>query len=206
MSKIVKSAEKSKSKKENPKYNSDETVSAEEIGLSLTSPDVNMPPTANSETKVKSDDYSKGKQIISISSDSEYENAEQKNDNALMWKLRPSKKCSKYLPKEVQVKHEVDWLQKRQAPLKSISLNDLEFFEENMSSMEVCFYLGGNEHSSGCMSSGTNCMAKHSSNIPNPSILIPSFIPGQKPLSAEEVPKQWVSLRPRLVQDTLSKL
>ena len=75
-----------------------------------------------------------------------------------------------------------------------------------MSSTEPCFYLGGNERSSGSLSYGANYMAKHSSNIPNPSKLIPSFIPGQKPLSAEEVPKQGMSLRPRLVQDRLSKL
>ena len=56
------------------------------------------------------------------------------------------------------------------------------------------------------MTSGTNYMAKHSSNIPNPSKPIPTFIPGLKPLSAEEVPKQGMSLRPKLVQGTVSKL
>ena len=61
----------------------------------------------NSENKAKSDDYSKGKDIVSISSDSEYENAEQKIDNALLWKLTPPKKCSKYLPEEELEKHEV---------------------------------------------------------------------------------------------------
>ena len=71
--------------------------------------------------------------------------------------------------------------------------------------MEPCFYLEGNERSSGRTSSGTNYMAKHSSNISNynPSKPILSFILGLKTLSAEEVSKQGMSLRPRLVQDTL---
>ena len=116
-----------------------------------------------------------------------------------MWKLRPPKKCSKYLPEKVLEKHEVGWLQKRQVPFKSISSNDLESFDENMSSTEPCFYLGGNERSYGRMSAGTSYMAKHSSNISNPSKPIPSFISGLKTLSAEEVPKQGMSLRPRLV-------
>ena len=47
-----------------------------------------MPITANSEAKVKSDDYSKGKDIISISSDSEDENAEQKLDNAFCEEIK----------------------------------------------------------------------------------------------------------------------
>ena len=110
------------------------------------------------------------------------------------------------LPEEVLAKHEVGWLQKRQAPFKSISSNDLESFVENMSSTEPCFYLGGNKRSSGYMSTGSNYMAKHSSNVPNPSKPIPSVILGQKTLSAEEVPKQGMLLRPRLVQDTLNKL
>ena len=73
------------------------------------------------EAKVKSDDSSKGKEIISISSDSEDENAEQNFQKALVWKLRLPNKCSKYIPEEVQAKHEMGWLQKHQAPFKSIS-------------------------------------------------------------------------------------
>ena len=65
------------------------------------------PQIANSENKAKSDDYSKGKDIISISSDSENESAEQKIDGALLWKSRPPKKCSKDLPEEVREKHEI---------------------------------------------------------------------------------------------------
>ena len=132
-----------------------------------------IPQNANSETRAKSDDYGKRKEIINISSDSEYENAEQKIENALLWKLRPPKKCS--------------------------SSNNLESFDENMSSTKPCFFIQGNERSSGYMSSGKNYMAKHSSNIPNPSKPIPSFIPGQKPVSADEAPKQGMSLLPRLV-------
>ena len=67
------------------------------------------------------------------------------------------------------------------------------------------FYQGGNERASGFMSSGTNYMVKHSSNISNPSKPIPSLSSGLKTLFAKEVPKQGMSLRPRLVQDTLSK-
>ena len=69
--------------------------------------------------------------------DSEYENAEQKIDNALLWKLRLPKKCSKYLPEEVRAKHKVG------------CRNDLESFDENMLSIEPCFCRGGNERSSG---------------------------------------------------------
>ena len=71
-----------------------------------------------------------------------------------MWKSRPPKKCSKYLPEEVLEKHEIGWLQKRQAPFKSTPSNDLESFDENMSSTEPCFYQGGNERASEFMSSG----------------------------------------------------
>ena len=60
---IVKSAEQSKLKRENPKNDCDETVSAEEISLNPTSLDVNIPQIANSETKAKSDDYSEGKKL-----------------------------------------------------------------------------------------------------------------------------------------------
>ena len=57
-----------------------------------------------------------------------------------MRKSKPPKKCSKYLPEEVLEKHEIGWLQKRQAPFKSTPSNALESFDENMSSMEPCFF------------------------------------------------------------------
>ena len=90
----------------------------------------------------KSDYYSKGQEIISTSSDSEHENTEQKIDNALLWKSRPPKKCSKYLPEEVLEKHQVGCLQKRQVPFKSTPSNNLESFDENMPSTEPCFLSG----------------------------------------------------------------
>ena len=67
------------SKKEKPTYDSDETVSAEEVELNLTSPEIISTQIAKLENKAKpkSDDFSKWKDIISISSDSEHENAEQ---------------------------------------------------------------------------------------------------------------------------------
>ena len=68
------------------------------------------------------------------------------------------------------------------------------------------FYQGGNERTSGFMSSGTNYMAKHSSNIYSPSKPISSSSSGLKTSLAKEVPRQGMSLRPRMVQDTLSKL
>ena len=135
------------------------------LSLNLSSPEVISPQIASSEKKAKSNDYSKGKDFISSSSDSEHENAEQKIDNALLWKSKLPKKCSKYLPEEVLEKHEIGWLQKRQAPFKSTPSNALESFDENMSSTEPCFFQGGNERTSEFMSSGTNYMAKHSSNI-----------------------------------------
>ena len=133
-------------------YDCDETVSAEEVDLNLANPmliSTQIGPSENkTKPKSKSDDYSKAQEIISISSDSEQENAEQKIDNALLWKSRPPKKCSKYLPEEVLEKHEIGWLQKRQAPFKSTPSNALESFDENMSSTEPCFLQGGNERTS----------------------------------------------------------
>ena len=129
-----------------------------------------------------------------------------KNGNALLWKSRPPKKCSKYLPEEVLEKHEIGWLQKRQAPFKSTPSNALESFDENMLSTEPCFLQGGNERTSECMSSGTNYMAKHSSNIYSPSKPISSSSSGLKTSLAKAVPSQGMSLRPRMVQVTLSKL
>ena len=118
----------------------------------------------------------------SISSDSEPENAEQKTEKALLWKSRPPKKCSKYIPEEVLEKHEIGWLSKRQAPFKNTPINALESFEENMSSTEPCFSQGGNERTSVAMSFGTNYIAKHSSNIYSPSKTISSSISGLKNL------------------------
>ena len=158
------------SKKEEPVYDSDETVSAEEVDLNLANPILILTQIANLENKAKHnfdnfDDYSEGKEIISISSGSEHENAEQKINNALLWKSRPPKKCSKYLPEEVLEKHEIGWLQKRQAPFKSTPANALESFDENMSSMEPCFFQGGNEPISEFMLSRMKYKAIHSSNV-----------------------------------------
>ena len=139
-------------------------VSAEVVDFA--NPMTQIDPSENKiEIKSKSDDYSKAQEVISISSDSEPENAEQKPEKALLWKSRPPKKCSKYIPEEVLEKHEIGWLSKRQAPFKNTPINALESFEENMSSTEPCFSQGGNERTSVAMSSGTNYIAKHSSNI-----------------------------------------
>ena len=85
------------------------------------------------------------------------------------------------------------------------SSRDLESLDENMSFTEPCFYQRGNERAFWFMSSGTNYMAKHSSKISNPSKPIPSLSSGLKTLFAKEVPKQGMSLHPRLVHGTLSK-
>ena len=55
------------------------------------------------------------------------------------------------------------------------------------------------------LSSGTNYIAKHSSNIYNPSKTISSSYYGPTSL-AKEVSNEGMSLRPRMVKDTLSKL
>ena len=123
-----------------------------------------------------------------------------------MWKSRPPKKCSKYIPEEVPVKYEIGWLSKCQAPFKSIPTNALESLVENMSSTEPCSSQGGNERTPAAMSSDTNYIAKHSSNIYSPSKSISSSIVGVKTSFAKEVPSQGMSLRPIMVQDTLSKL
>ena len=92
--KVVTKAE-AESKKEEAKYDSDETVSAAELDLNVSN---SMTQIDHSESKtestIKIDDYSKLQEVISISSDSETENAEQKIGKALLWKSRPSKKCS----------------------------------------------------------------------------------------------------------------
>ena len=75
-----------------------------------------------------------------------------------------------------------------------------------MSSMEPCFSQGGNERNPVAMSSDTNYIAKHSSNIYSPSKIISSSISGPNTSFSKEVPSQGMSLRPRMVQDTLSKL
>ena len=142
------------------------------------------------EIKSKSDDYSKAQEVISISSDSEPKNAEQKTEKALLWKSRPPKKCSKYIPEEVLEKHEIGWLSKRQAPFKNTPINALVSFEENLSSTEPCFSQGGNERTSVAMTSGTNCIAKHSSKIYSPSKTISSSISGLHTSIAKEVPSQ----------------
>ena len=79
---FVKTAEV-ESKKEEPAYDSDVTVSAEEVDLNLANPILISTQIVNSEYKAnpKSDYYSKGQEIIRISSDSEHENIEQKIDS-----------------------------------------------------------------------------------------------------------------------------
>ena len=149
--------------------------------------------------------YSKVQEVISISSDSEQENAEQKIKKALLWKSRPPKKCNKYIPDEVPVKKEIGWLSRRQAPSKSFPANVLESLVENMSSTEPCYSQGGNEQMPVALSSDMNYIAKHSSNTYNPSTTISSSYYGPTSL-AKEVPNEGMSLRPRMVQDTLSKL
>ena len=87
-------------------YDCDETVSAEEVDLNLANPmliSTQIGPSENkTKPKSKSDDYSKAQEIISISSNSEQENAEQKIDNGLLWKSRPPKKCSKSFQKKYE--------------------------------------------------------------------------------------------------------
>ena len=69
-------------------------VSAEVVDFA--NPMTQIDPSENKiEIKSKSDDYSKAQEVISISSDSEPENAEQKTEKALLWKSRAPKKCSK---------------------------------------------------------------------------------------------------------------
>ena len=93
------------SKKEEAKYDSDETVSAEELDLNVSNSLEQIDPSnRSSETILKISGYSKVQEVISISSDSEQENAEQKIEKALLWKSRPPKKCSKYIPEEVPVR------------------------------------------------------------------------------------------------------
>jgi len=145
------------------------------------------PLESKTEPTIKIDDYSKVQEVISISSDSESENAKQKTEKALLWKSRPPKKSSKYIPEEVLVKHQIGWLSKRQAPFKSIPANALESLVENMSSTEPCSSQGGNERTPAAMSSDVNYIAKHSSNICSPSKTISSSNSGPSTLFAKEV-------------------
>ena len=104
----------SESKKEEAKYNSDETVSAEDLDLNVSNSLAQIDPSKrNSEPILKISGYSKVQEVISISSGSEQENAEQKIAKALLWKSRPPKKCNKYIPEEVPVKKEIGWLSRR---------------------------------------------------------------------------------------------
>ena len=124
----------------------------------------------------------------------------------LLWKFRPPKKCSKYIPEEVPERQEIGWLSRRQIPFKSIPTNDIESFDESMSSTEPCFLQGGNERFLQGMPSSTNYIAKHSSNISNSSQTISSSIHGLNTEPAIEMPSKGMSLYPRLVLNTLSKL
>ena len=194
------------SKKEETKYDSDETVSAEDLDLNVSnSLNQTDPSKRSSEPILKISGYSKAQEVISISSDSEQENAEQKIAKALLWKSRPPKKCNKYIPEEVLGEKEIGWLSRRQAPSKSFPANVLESLVENMSSTEPCYSQGGNEQMPVALSSDMNYIAKHSSNTYNPSKTISSSYYGPTSL-AKEVPNEGMSLRPRMVQDTLSKL
>ena len=148
----------------------------------------------------------KTQEIIYVSSDSENDVAEGKTDKELMWKFRPPKKCSKYIPEEVPERQEIGWLSRRQIPFKSIPTNAIESFDESMSSTEPCFLQGGNEHFPQGMPSSTNYIAKHSSNISSSSQTISSSIHGLITEPAKEMPSKGMSLRPRLVLNTLSKL
>ena len=195
-----------KSKKAEAKYDSDETVSAEDLDLNVSNSLAQTDPSKrNSEPILKMSGYSKVQEVISISSDSEQENAEQKIAKALLWKSRPPKKCNKYIPEEVPVKKEIGWLSRRHAPSKSFPTNVLESLVENMSSTEPCYSQGGNEQMPVALSSDMNYIAKHSSNTYNPSKTISSSYSGPTSF-AKEVPNEGMSLRPRMVQDTLSKL
>ena len=120
--------------------------------------------------------------------------------------IETAKEMQQVIPEEVREKHEIGWLSKRQAPFKSTHTNALESFDETMLSTEPCFFQEGNERTSEFMSSGTNYIAKHPSNIYSPSKPISSSIFGLKTWLAKEVPSQGMYLRPRMVQDTLSKL
>ena len=75
-----------------------------------------------------------------------------------------------------------------------------------MSSTEPCFSQECNEQTAVAMSADTNYIAKHSSNIYSPSKTISSSISGPNTSFAKEIPSQGMSLHPRMVQDTLSKL
>ena len=157
------------------KYNSYETVSAEDLDLNVSNSLTQIDPSKRkAEPILKISGYSKAQEVISISSDSEQEIAEQKIEKAFLWKSRPPKKCNKYIPDEVPVKKEIGWLSKRQAPSKSFPANVLESLVENMSSTEPCYSQGGNEQMPVALSSGTNYIAKHSSNIYNSSSTISS--------------------------------
>ena len=97
-------------------------------------------------------------------------------------------------------------MSRHQALSKSFPAKVLESLVENMSSTEPCYSQVGNEQMPVAMSSDTNYIAKHSSNLYNPSNTISSSISGPNTSFAKEIPSQGMSLHPRMVQDTLSKL
>ena len=122
-----------------------------------------------------------------------------------MWKFRPPKKCSKYIPEEVPERQKIGWLSRRQIPFKSIPTNDIESFDESMSSTEPCFLQGGNERFPQGMLSSSNYIAKHPSFISSSSQTISSSSYGLNTEPAKEMPSKGMSLRPRVVLNTLSK-
>ena len=85
---------KSESKKSDPKYDSDETMSAEEeVELS----------------QMNTEKLWKLLFCVLIQKMKLRNPKLLRSNNYLQWKLRPSKKYRKYIPEEVQAKHEAGW-------------------------------------------------------------------------------------------------
>jgi len=221
-------SKKEESKKEEMNWDSDETVSEENVDINLDTPAKsysNYPIVDSSKDMGSAKDFvssevaseniprlssimdicNKTQEIIYVSSDSESDVAERKKDKELLWKFRPPKKCSKYIPEEVPERQEIGWLSRRQIPSKSVPTSAIESFDESMSSTEPCFLQGGNERFSQGMLSSTNYIAKHPSNRSNSSQTISSSSYGLNTEPAKEMPSKGMSLRPRLVLNTLSK-
>ena len=186
-------SKKEESKKEEMNWDSDETVSEENVSENT------VRPTSIFDFRCKT------QEIIYVSSDSENDVAEGKTDKDLMWKFRSPKKCSKYIPEEVPERQEIGWLSRRQIPSKSVPTNAIESFDESMSSTEPCFLQGGNERFPQGMLSSSNYIAKHPSNISSSSQTISSSSYGLNTEPAKEMPSKGMSLRPRVVLNTLSK-
>ena len=212
---ITEANEYSISAKKVMKKDSEGIIQETELGNTSTNPDLGTIKASMINKEVISSEAKKqdketvqqaiqSQEVIEINSESETEIQEPKEVVDILWKQREPKRSNKYIPEDPDIKMKLaneGWLSKRY-PSDGLNIpNAIEPFRKEMSSTDAWPFERGNERCATSLSTDDVHMTKHSS------FSIKSSESILSPISVASTVQQYSGkeLRPRIVQDTLSK-